>query len=564
MNKIFVKRLVFFFSVLFLQDNFLFSLQDQNVSKQEINVVKNCKENDNETHQNEEKILNDAKKNAEENLANNQNYADQLNKPKSVAQNFGAYKKPLQYEKDLKQKMAQLQQKFKQQIRRPQIKPKLAPEFDFAHGFSKVVEKTLPSVVNISTKQKNNDGKVVRESLGSGFIVDQKGYIVTNNHVIEDSDDINVILYDNSEYHAHVIGSDTKYDIAVLKIKVPVTKKLQQVSWGNSEKSSVGEWVIAIGNPEGFGNTVTHGIISSLSRDLSSRREFGGNDLTDYIQTDASINTGNSGGPLFNINGELIGIVTVIVSETGSNVGLNFAMPSNSIKEVVNQLKKYGKMKRGWIGLQLEELDQDVAESLNLSDVKGAVVVKVIPDSPAFKAGIKQGDIITSINNKKTSQAKTISRLIAELPVDKVVPICLIRDSKKMSFKLTVGFNTEDDDDQDFSSYTITRHSSGTFIKDLGFYVELISDNAKKIFNLPDDISGVMIVKIKKGSSVEDSDIRIGDVIAKVNTITVRDKTHFDQLISEMSKKLKKVALMIYREGDVLYRSIKFKKKNDK
>lgn len=445
----------------------------------------------------------------------------------------------------------------KPKIQIKSIASKVYPKEDtFSTGFSNVVKKVIPSVVNISTKQKDSDSK----SLGSGFIIDKKGYIVTNNHVIEDSDDITVILHDNKEYPAHVIGKDTRYDIAVLKIKVPASKKLVPVSWGNSDKLSLGEWAIAIGNPEGFGNTVTHGIISCLSRDLSNRRDLGGNDLTDYIQTDASINAGNSGGPLFNIRGELIGIITVIFSETGSNVGLNFALPANSSKEVVNQLKKYGKMKRGWIGVQLEELDPEVADNLGLKGVKGSVVVKIIEDSPADKAGIKQGDIITSINTKTSAKNKSISRLIAELPIGKTIPVKLLRDGKSVTKKIIVGSYSEDDD-QDFSTYTISKQKKGVLIKNLGIYVEKISDATRKIVNLPDNVSGIMIVQVDQGSVIEDADIRIGDVIVKVNQTVIKDSDHLNDVISMLIEKNKSgAAILISRDGDFLYRSVKLKR----
>lgn len=449
-----------------------------------------------------------------------------------------------------------IQQNNTGQINRKQHKKPV--NFNFQEGFADIIENVIPSVVNISVKQNSKDNKNLRESLGSGFIFDKKGYIVTNNHVIEDADDINVILHDNSELKAEIIGRDAKYDIAVLKIKIPETKKLKEIKWGNSDKIRVGNWALAIGNPEGFGNTVTHGIISCISRDLSSRiRDIGGNDLVDYIQTDASINTGNSGGPLFNIKGEVIGIVTVIVSETGSNSGLNFAMPSNSIKEAIEQLKNFGKMKRSWIGVQLDELDPDVAESLNIRNANSSVVERVIPNSPAEKSGIKQGDIIVAVNNKKTIQNKTIARMISELHVGQTVTLTIIRNGIETNINVQVGFNP-DEDDGEISTYTITNNSDSNLIKPLGIYVETLSEKLNTLLlDLPKDVKGVMVVKICKGSSIEEVDIRTRDIILSINNTEISTKEDFMQTIEQEQKTgKKKVALKILRDGKLMYRSV--------
>jgi len=440
-----------------------------------------------------------------------------------------------------------------------QIKKPAVPSFH--DGFASVIEKIIPSVVNISVKQNSKD-KNIRESLGSGFIFNRKGYIVTNNHVIEDADDINVILHDNTELKAEIIGRDSKYDIAVLKIKVPEGTTLEEIKWGNSDKIRVGNWALAIGNPEGFGNTVTHGIISCISRDLSSRiRDIGGNDLVDYIQTDASINTGNSGGPLFNIHGEVIGIVTVIVSETGSNSGLNFAMPSNSIKEAVEQLKNFGKMKRSWIGVQLEELDPDVADSLNIKNTNSSVVERVVPMSPAEKAGVKQGDIIVAVNDKKTVQNKTIARMISELHVGQNVTLSVLRNGSELRLDVQVGFNPDEDDDN-ISTYTIQNTQDTNFVKPLGIYVETLSEKLNTLLlNLPKDVKGVMVVKICKGSTIEEVDIRTRDLILSINNTEIEDKDHFiEVLAAEEQARKKKVALKILRDGKSMYRSVQIQK----
>ena len=294
------------------------------------------------------------------------------------------------------------------------------PVYALPESFADLVEKLSPSVVSIASTTiiENNSQNEIPQfpegspfdeffkdyfdrdqrrsqrpmtGLGSGFIISEEGIIVTNNHVIEGADEITVILSDETEYTAELLGRDPKADIAVLKID-PNNKKLIGLDWGDSDVMRVGDWTIAIGNPLGLGGTVTAGIVSAISRDLGS------GPYVKFLQTDASINRGNSGGPLFNLDGKVIGINTAIVSQTGGSIGLGFAIPSNSAKKIVNQLKEFGKTKRGWLGVMIQPVTKDFAESLGLSDQKGAFVSNVNPDGPSKKAGIEAGDVLSLIH----------------------------------------------------------------------------------------------------------------------------------------------------------------------
>jgi len=269
--------------------------------------------------------------------------------------------------------------------------------------------------------------------LGSGFIISEDGIVVTNNHVIEGADEITVILNDETEFTAELLGRDPKADIAVLKID-PKNKKLTYVGWGDSDKMRVGDWSIAIGNPLGLGGTVTAGIISAISRDLGSG-PYG-----KFLQTDASINRGNSGGPLFNLDGEVIGINTAIVSQTGGSIGLGFAIPANSAKKIVQQLKDFGKTKRGWLGVQILPVTKDFAESLGLPDQKGAFISNVNPNGPSKTAGLEPGDVILKFNNIEIKKMPDLPRVVAESDVGSTAILEVWRKNKCITIEVIFNF----------------------------------------------------------------------------------------------------------------------------
>src|SRR5512143_2084229 len=328
-------------------------------------------------------------------------------------------------------------------------------------SFADLAASLLPSVVNVSTTQviEGNPGielpqlppgspfeEVFKEfmergqpraqprratSLGSGFIIDTEGHIVTNNHVIQDADEVTVILHDETRLEAKVIGRDAKTDLAVLKVEPH--GKLAPVKFGDSDVVRVGDWILAIGNPFGFGGTVTTGIISARGRDIQA------GPYDDFLQTDASINRGNSGGPMFNLDGEVIGINTAIFSPSGGSVGIGFAIPSSGAQPVIQQLIEHGQVRRGWLGVRIQAVTEEIADALGLKDAAGALVAGVIPGGPAEKAKIKDGDIILEFDGKPIGQMRRLPRLVADTEIGRTVPIRVWRDGRELSLMVEVG-----------------------------------------------------------------------------------------------------------------------------
>ncbi|MDP6218268.1 MAG: Do family serine endopeptidase, partial [Alphaproteobacteria bacterium] len=320
---------------------------------------------------------------------------------------------------------------------------------DRPDSFADLAERLSPAVVNISTSMVVNNGSRPdlprfpegspfedffkefedrgqarrTQSLGSGFIIDSSGIVVTNNHVIENADKISVILANDEVFEAELIGRDQKTDIAVLKID-PGNTRLSAVSFGDSDKLRVGDWVIAIGNPFGLGGTVTAGIVSARGRDIGS------GPYDDFIQTDASINRGNSGGPLFNLDGDVIGINTAIFSQSGGSVGIGFAISANLATQVVQQLQDFGRTRRGWLGVFIQEVTEDIAESLGLKTANGALVASVTENGPADKAGLQAGDVILKFDGQAVEKSRDLPRIVAETAVEKTVEVELVRDGK--------------------------------------------------------------------------------------------------------------------------------------
>ena len=368
--------------------------------------------------------------------------------------------------------------------------------------------------------------------LGSGFIISEDGIIVTNNHVIEGADEITVILYDETEYNAKLLGRDPKADIAVLKINSE-QKKLNALKWGNSDDVRVGDWTIAIGNPLGLGGTVTAGILSAISRDI------GGGPYVKFLQTDASINRGNSGGPLFNIDGEVIGINSAIVSQTGGSIGLGFAIPSNSAKKIVQQLIDFGKTKRGWLGIQIQPVTKDFAESLGLPDQKGAFISNVNPKGPSKDAGLEPGDVILKFNNIDILKMTDLPRVVAESDVGSIALLEVWRKNKKINIEVILGelpgeVTTERSNEE--------TNNSILFIKNLGI---TITENEK----------GVEVTKLND----ENSNLNIGDIITEVNRELVNDISSFENMINKLQETGRSSLLLkIIRDEEQLWITIKF------
>jgi serine protease Do len=414
-------------------------------------------------------------------------------------------------------------------------------------SFADMVAKLQPAVVNISTTQKitvqqNNpfagtpfgdlfgapgggeDRPITRQgqSLGSGFIISPDGYIVTNNHVISAGtrtavvESITVTLTDKKEYKARVVGRDTASDIAVLKIEA---NGLPFVRFGDSARARVGDWVIAIGNPFGIGSSVTAGIVSALHRTTGQ-----GGAYDRFIQTDASINQGNSGGPMFDMNGNVIGINSQIYTPTGGNVGIGFAIPAEQAKPIVDQLRGGAKIKRGYLGIQLQPMTPEFYESLGLPKDRGELVASVVPGEGAARAGIQQGDVITKVNNQDVTPDQTLSFIVANLPIGSRIPIELIRNGQRMNVTATLGERPSDEKlaalsgaDGDGAVPQDDKTTQKATRDTLGFSVTPMTADIARALGLPAPVKGVVITSIDQGSDAGQKGLQRGDIVTAVN-----------------------------------------------
>jgi serine protease Do len=376
-----------------------------------------------------------------------------------------------------------------------------------------------------------------RQSLGSGFIINKDGYILTNNHVIENADQIKVKLSDEEEFDAKIIGKDPKTDIALIKINPK--KPLPVAKLGDSDKLEVGEWVLAIGNPFGLEHTVTAGIVSAKGRVI------GAGPYDNFIQTDASINPGNSGGPLFNIKGEVIGINTAIIA---GGQGIGFAIPINTAKSLLPQLKKSGKVIRGWLGVIIQQITPDLAKSFKLKEPRGALVADVIKNSPAEKAGLKRGDIIIEYNDKKINKMNELPILVANTPVGKVVTMKILRNNKEKTIKAKIGEYPEEE------KGTLAREKENK----LGFTVEEITPQIARRLGLR-NTKGVVITQVIPGSGADYAGLRRGDVIEEINRRPVNDIRDYQKIMSNI-KPGESVLLLIKRGENTFYVTLQLEK----
>jgi serine protease Do len=369
-----------------------------------------------------------------------------------------------------------------------------------------------------------------RTSLGSGVIVTPDGYILTNNHVVEDADKINVMLYSFEEQEATIVGRDPKSDLALIKIEPK--SDLQYVTFGDSEKLRVGEWVLAIGNPFGLQQTVTSGIISAKGRAINNQ-SYG-----NFIQTDASINPGNSGGPLFNLEGEMVGVNTAIFSRTGGNIGIGFAIPVNMAKNVFAQLKEHGKVTRGWLGVMIQQVTTDLAENFGLDRPIGALVGQVIPDSPADKAGIKAGDVIIEYNGKEVSQMSMLPAMVANTDVGSKATVIIIRDSKRQNIKVEIGKLEEEEP-------VIADAETGTS-KKLGITVQELTPKLAESLGI-EETQGLIVTDINSGSAAAAAGILRGDLILEINRVKVENIEQYKNALRAAQEK-KNLLLLIKRD----------------
>ena len=444
-------------------------------------------------------------------------------------------------------------------------------------SFADLVEKVQPAVVNISTvhvirapksldtsrlpgneqfkeffeKYKNrimpdSEPRKAR-SLGSGFIIDEEGYVVTNHHVITGADEITIITDDGTEYDATIVGSDFDTDLALLKIEAE--DDLPYVEFGSSSESRIGDWVLAIGNPFGHGNSVTAGIISGRDRNLGGRRN--GN-YVDYIQTDAPINKGNSGGPLFNMDGDVIGINTAIFSPTGGNIGIGFAIPSDDASRYIKLLRKEGRVARGWLGVSINEVDEDVAESLGLEEAQGVLLSSVTPDGPADEAGLEVGDIILEWDGDEISDSISLQRAVADTVVGESVKVLILREGEKETIRVTTGAKPSTEELEGGSAEsTEPEESEEDEPQEVeGMVLMELNGAVRRKYEIDDEIKGVAVVSVSRRSKAFRAGIRPGVVIERINLKRISTPSEARDIIDEAREKGKTKILVLFNTGN--------------
>lgn len=450
-------------------------------------------------------------------------------------------------------------------------------------SFADVVQGLLPAVVNISSTQKVErmqqdlpempqfpEGSPFEDffeefmdrrggempsmppptSLGSGFVIDaEKGYVVTNNHVVRDAEEVRVTFQNDETVVAEVMGRDEKTDLAVLKVHAK--HKLTAVQFGNSDALRVGDWIVAIGNPFGLGGTVTAGIVSARQRDINS------GPYDDFIQTDASINRGNSGGPMFDLNGKVIGINTAIFSPSGGSVGIGFAIPASLAKPVINQIIEFGRTRRGWLGVRIQEVTEDIAETLNLPHSEGALIVSVSKGGPSDIAGIKGGDVLLAFNGEKINAVRTLPRLVANAPIDTEALVTVWRDGKEFETKVKVGELEKAEEDGTLGEKP-RDPDSGTKLEGTGLTIDELSNSIRAEFDVSHDVNGVMVTKVDHMTDAEEKGLIEGDVIVEVNQQPITKSEEVVKIIEAARKNNRtSVLLLVNRQDDIRFVALK-------
>ena len=450
-------------------------------------------------------------------------------------------------------------------------------------GIADVAEKVIDAVVNISTSQtveaKGGGGNTMPQlppgspfeeffddffknrrgpgggskggennqprktnSLGSGFIIDTAGVVVTNNHVIADADEIHVILNDGTKIKAELVGVDKKTDLAVLKFKP--TKPLVAVKFGDSDKLRLGDWVVAIGNPFSLGGTVTAGIVSAKNRDISS------GPYDSYIQTDASINRGNSGGPLFNLDGDVIVVNTLIISPSGGSIGIGFAVPSKTVVGVVDQLRQFGELRRGWLGVRIQSVTDEIAESLNIKPARGALVAGVDDKGPAKPAGIEPGDVVVKFDGKDVKDPKDLSRVVADTAVGKEVDVIVIRKGQEQTKKVTLGRLQDPDKVQAAVKTDEPAPEKPATQKALGQDLATLSKDLRTRYKIKDSVKGVVVTNVDANSDAAEKRLSAGDVIVEVAQEAVSSGADIQKRVDQLKKDGKKSVLLLVSNGE--------------
>jgi serine protease Do len=462
----------------------------------------------------------------------------------------------------------------------PQVPPPGAPS-----SFAPLAQRLLPAVVNIQTTQANAQARAGRDapevpqappgspfeeffreflernrpqgpggpgapgrpqqpqrraqSLGSGFVIDASGIVVTNNHVIEGADEINVVLQDNTTLRAELLGADPRTDVAVLRVRPE--RPLPAVTFGDSDTAQVGDWVVAIGNPFGLGGSVTAGIVSARGRNI------GQGSYDDFIQTDAAINRGNSGGPLFNLNGEVVGINTAIYSPTGGSIGIGFSIPSNLARNIVGQLRDSGRVRRGWLGVNIQQMTDEIAESLGLRNgARGALVARAQEGGPAALGGIQAGDVILRFNGQEVREMRTLPRIVADTQIGNQVPVVVWRDGREQTVQVTIA---ELPADQQQAAATPgpqqQQRPQQTELSGLGLRIAPISPENRERFSLRPDSRGVVITDVAPNSPGAERELRPGDVIVEVQQERVNSPQEVQERLERLRRQGRSTALLL-------------------
>jgi serine protease Do len=435
--------------------------------------------------------------------------------------------------------------------------------FGAPESFAELADKISPSVVNITTSSVvsgpagggplvpegspfedffedfgNPEGGAQRsEALGSGFVISEDGYIVTNNHVIEGADEITIEFFGGEKLPAKLVGTDPKTDIALLKVEAG--KPLPFVTFGNSDLMRVGDWVVAMGNPLGQGFSVSAGIVSARNRELSGTYD-------DYLQTDAAINRGNSGGPLFNMDGQVIGVNTAILSPNGGSIGIGFSMASNVVTKVVDQLKEFGETRRGWLGVRIQDVTEDIAESMGLTEAKGALVTDV-PDGPSKDAGILAGDVITQFNGQPVDDAGDLTRRVADAPVGEAVPVVILRDGKTETLQVTLGRREEAEAAAAPASAEAPPEPQEMDL--LGMTLAPLDDEIRGKLGLAAGDEGLIVMKVDPASEAFTKGMREGDLITEAGQARVTRLQDLEDRVAEAKDAGRKSILLLIRRG---------------
>ncbi|MGE0724044.1 MAG: DegQ family serine endoprotease [Alphaproteobacteria bacterium] len=442
-------------------------------------------------------------------------------------------------------------------------------------SFADLAQRVTPAVVNVSTTQRASAGRRMGEqmipqfpegspfneffkrffeenpgmrggpgapalrggrSLGSGFVIDPAGWVVTNNHVVANADEIEITLHDGTELQAKLIGRDPKTDLALLK--VDANRPLPYVAFADSDKARVGDWVVAVGNPFGLGGTVTVGVLSARGRDLRS------GPFDDFLQIDASINRGNSGGPTFNLAGEVVGINTAIFSPSGGNIGIGFAIPANLAKPVIEQLKSSGKVERGWLGVQIQPVTPDIAESVGLGKARGALVASVQPDSPALRAGLRQGDVIVRYADRQIDELRDLTRAVAETRPGSRNAVVVWRDGGEVRLTAAIGEMPKETAEADAPAAEPAK-------SELGLALAPLDRDARRQYGIPARVTGVLVQDVRPDSPAAEKGIRTGDVIVKIAGQSVDSPSDVTERVARaQDQKRKSVLLLVNRQGN--------------